>query len=38
LLFKLPIIIKRPILDVDDIIYVGFTADKYKSIFSSKIL
>lgn len=38
LLFKLPIIIKRPILDVDDTIYVGFTADKYKSIFFSKIL
>ena len=38
LLFKLPIIIKRPILDVDDTIYFGFTADKYKSIFFSKIL
>ena len=33
LLFKLPIIIKRPILDVNDTIYFGFTADKYKSIF-----
>jgi Spx/MgsR family transcriptional regulator len=38
LLLELPIIIKRPILDVDDIIYIGFTADKYKAIFSSKIL
>ena len=38
LLFKLPIIIKRPILDVDDTIYFGFTPDKYKFIFSSKIL
>ena len=33
LLFKLPIIIKTPILDVNDTIYFVFTADKYKSIF-----
>ena len=34
LLLELPTIIKRPILDVDGIIYVGFTANKYKAIFS----
>lgn len=36
LLLEWPTMIKRPILDIDGDIHVGFTTDKYEVIFSSK--
>jgi Spx/MgsR family transcriptional regulator len=32
-MLETPSIIKRPLLDVDDELYVGFSEDKYRSIF-----
>ena len=37
LLLEWPTMIKRPVLDIDGVIHVGFTKDKYAIIFSSKI-
>ena len=36
LMLAQPTLIKRPILDVNGFIYIGFTAEQYDIIFSSK--
>ena len=36
LMLEQPTLIKRPVLDVNGFIYIGFTAEQYDIIFSSK--